>query len=763
MRRNRIGTVVITVMLLSLLTGISGAAPACVADNGAAFFCGATVTKSCTLNGSMICSSGHGLVIGADNVTIDGNGYTLDGVVPGICTWGDRSGIYNKGHDDAVITNLEIKNFCNGIYLHGVYRDTIENCNIHHNGDVTSSFATHGIKMKHVFNSTIRNNSIHHTIAPAEPNPGCEDGGNGLFLYEGDYNNLTGNEFYNNTKGGILIKMKPRYNNISHNHLWANGQGGIILRCCLCNFNLIEYNNASDNYGSGIFIGGNNNTIRDNIVCNNRDGGPYYADNSVGGHGYGINVGRGDGSCFNNLISNMICGNDYKGIYVVSGVIGNNGYENACDTTENYNDEETAGCTYGCDDNPGCVTPDGTVYRCGDVVMKSCTFNGTLVCPAGPGLTICTDNIVIDGNGFEMIGNVTGSDCSIAITSGEGTGEGQPANHSAVVVKGNAFNPLENVVLKNLTIEGFCTGIALKNVKNVTVIGCKMYDNGKGTHEVGAEAITHGIHMVGTQYCNITGNEIYNNNGTGCGCGSGGNGIFMYGGSVPELGDYNNITGNKLYDNRKAGFFMKMKCMHNNISYNTATGNGVGGIILRCCMSDFNLIEHNNASANYGTGIFLRGTNNTVRYNTVNNNMNGSEYVSYCSIGDPAYYVARYGVGILVASDSGTATAISNNVCGNDAFDIEDRSPAAVLTGDENACNTTLNYDDAGTTGCTYSCSTPPTKGDLNGDGVITPADALIALQMAVRGECSEDADVSGDRKVTSLDALMILQAAAGM
>ena len=43
-----------------------------------------------------------------------------------------------------------------------------------------------------------------------------------------------------------------------------------------------------------------------------------------------------------------------------------------------------------------------------------------------------------------------------------------------------------------------------------------------------------------------------------------------------------------------------------------------------------------------------------------------------------------------------------------------------------------------------------------------TPADALIALQMAVRGDYSEEADVNRDDKVTSLDALMILQAEAG-
>ena len=53
---------------------------------------------------------------------------------------------------------------------------------------------------------------------------------------------------------------------------------------------------------------------------------------------------------------------------------------------------------------------------------------------------------------------------------------------------------------------------------------------------------------------------------------------------------------------------------------------------------------------------------------------------------------------------------------------------------------------------------TTPAKGDLNRDGVVTQADALVALQMASRGEYSIDADVSGDAMVTSLDALMILQ-----
>ncbi len=57
--------------------------------------------------------------------------------------------------------------------------------------------------------------------------------------------------------------------------------------------------------------------------------------------------------------------------------------------------------------------------------------------------------------------------------------------------------------------------------------------------------------------------------------------------------------------------------------------------------------------------------------------------------------------------------------------------------------------------------SAPPATGDLNGDGKLTPADAVIALNIAVSGDYNEYADVNDDGAVNALDVLMILQAAA--
>jgi hypothetical protein len=52
----------------------------CVNSTGWAYQCGDTVTESCTFNGDISCESpGHGLIVGAVGITIDGNGHMITG------------------------------------------------------------------------------------------------------------------------------------------------------------------------------------------------------------------------------------------------------------------------------------------------------------------------------------------------------------------------------------------------------------------------------------------------------------------------------------------------------------------------------------------------------------------------------------------------------------------------------------------------------------------------------------------------------------
>ena len=354
--------VLATAAAMVLIFFAGSAHAGCVGESGKDYGCGDVVTESCTFNEDLSCPPGHGLIIGADGITIDGAGHKITGSeTADACEWVTAEtpekgycGILNKGYDNVVIKNLEIENFCTGIAFQGsgqnpVVNCTITNCEIHDNGNASCSEGSsiHGIHLCYVSECTISNNSIHHNTGTGE---GCAAGGNGIFLYAGSmsYRNnvITGNELYDNRKAGFFTKMKLHHARITNNHVYRNGQG-IVLRCKMSNYNLIEGNNASYNYGDGIFIGGQNNTIRNNVVRNNIAGFRISPRDRLG-DGDGIDMGRSYESHNNTIISNEVCGNEGIDINVAEGCIGNHGRDNTCDRTKNYNDEGATGCTYAC-------------------------------------------------------------------------------------------------------------------------------------------------------------------------------------------------------------------------------------------------------------------------------------------------------------------------------------------------------------------------------------------------------------------------------
>ena len=329
--------------------------------------CGDTVVSDWTFTGDMTCPAAvagvHGLTIGADGITIDGAGFKITGSeTDEVCDWvGETNpgtgycGIFNMGHDDVVIKNLEIVGFCTGIGLQGsgknpVTGNTIDNCEIHGNGDADCSTdtSTHGIHACYIKASTIKNNRIYENTGTGA---GCGDGGNGIFLYAGskDFadNIITKNEIYDNRKGGFFAKKGLCHARITENHIYGNGQGGIILRCRSSNYNLIEMNNASCNYGDGIFIGSQYNSIQNNVVEMNMAGFRIKPRDTIG-DGDGIDMGRNKDSNNNTLISNTVCGNEGVDIDVTTDCSGNHGRDNTCDTTNDYADEGATGCSHSC-------------------------------------------------------------------------------------------------------------------------------------------------------------------------------------------------------------------------------------------------------------------------------------------------------------------------------------------------------------------------------------------------------------------------------
>jgi parallel beta-helix repeat protein len=280
------------------------------------------------------------------------------------------------------------------------------------------------------------------------------------------------------------------------------------------------------------------------------------------------------------------------------------------------------------------------------------------------GIIIDADGVVIDGNGYKLTGDST---------SCEFVTETDPQYGCCGILN----NGCDDVVIKNIEITGFCTGIALygtaaDNVTGNTIDSCEIHDNGRDE----GNSLTQGIHITYVQDSEILNNDIYNQYGTGSACGDGGNGIFMY------AGGNNLIDNNNIHDNAKAGILTKMKPKDVTISENEVTGNGQGGIVLRCKLSSLFNITDNYVANNYGAGIYVGGPGNTLQNNVITGNK-----TQPTPRGDEA---ADNPNGIRVSREAHDTILEANDISGNAAADIFIKED---LTGCEMEDNTFSSYD----------------------------------------------------------------------
>jgi len=255
--------------------------------------------------------------------------------------------------------------------------------------------------------------------------------------------------------------------------------------------------------------------------------------------------------------------------------------------------------------------------------------------------------------------------------------------------------------------------------------------------------------------------------------------------------DYVNISGFNVTGATgigKAGICLN-GADHCNISDNTASGNW-GGIYMKD--SSNNILLNNTASDNEGDGIGIYdSSDNTLTGNTANSNCCGGIYLKFSSnnillnntASNNDYY---YGIELCDSSDNliyNNYWSNADNVCddGSNRWNITVTTGPNIIGGPFIGGNywsdhTGIDPDGDGLGDPEYPIaggdnfdyhplclSEVSVKGDLNGDGTLTPADAAIALAIVATGAHDNASDVNDDGVVTSLDALMILQAAAEM
>jgi hypothetical protein len=104
----------------AVLAAAAIAIPAAAQGAPTTVTCGQTITHSVTLANDLTNCAGHGLVIGADGITVDLNGHTIDGVLATGCDFpghdADRNGVDNRGGFDGVtVQNGTVRQFDSGV------------------------------------------------------------------------------------------------------------------------------------------------------------------------------------------------------------------------------------------------------------------------------------------------------------------------------------------------------------------------------------------------------------------------------------------------------------------------------------------------------------------------------------------------------------------------------------------------------------------------------------------------------------------------
>jgi parallel beta-helix repeat protein len=176
---------------------------------------------------------------------------------------------------------------------------------------------------------------------------------------------------------------------------------------------------------------------------------------------------------------------------------------------------------------------------------------------------------------------------------------------------------------------------------------------------------------IGIGFGNVTDGKIENNNIGG---------EEEYGIQLVNCSNCN-ITGNDVSDNQDG--ICLMNSDNNDISDNAVELN-YSGIAL--FWSSGNNITGNTAQDNvFGIDLYQNSNNNTISNNTVEHNLqHGLYFEANCS-------------GNTISEN----TACSNNEVEGDYHDIHDENGTS---GKENTCDTTYDYNDANTTGCAHWC-----------------------------------------------------------
>ena len=310
--------------------------------------CGDVITQDTTLDSDLIDCPGDGLVIGADGVTLDLNGHTVDGDGDPRPRRGRDTGIVNgrfdnysgqeAGHDGVTIRGGTVRGFAHGVQVNIADRNSLLQLRLYDNsgfgGIVTSLMSNGRIEGNHALDNNSTGIAVYEpegrttitgNVAGRNAGYGIElaggvagdrlednvtfgNGANGFFVLWARNLLIRGNRSFANRGTGMSF-FEGGENHVDGNRVWDNGSAGINMGGA--NRNRVERNtvfrngptaSASNHGWGGITVqGGDDHGIVGNRVFEN------------GGHG-GIVVAAETGG--NAVVSNDVRRNQGHGIFL---------------------------------------------------------------------------------------------------------------------------------------------------------------------------------------------------------------------------------------------------------------------------------------------------------------------------------------------------------------------------------------------------------------------------------------------------------------
>jgi parallel beta-helix repeat protein len=251
--------------------------------------CGDTITTDTTLHHNLVNCPDNGIIIGADNVTLDLNSHRIDGdgtptAGCGQNEWCDigvvnlgQSAVIGTGHDGVTVMHGSVHGFFAGVNIASASHNRVLRISASRN-------RFFGVGLVDVARSLVRNSSgsgsfareaegmvlaFSHHVRILHSSFRRNAGDHAMLMVESNNNLIKGNRFSRNDGAGILMEG-GKGNRISRNRLVRN-DGGITLGPG--SHNVIKRNRVSRGRDGIRIEKGHGNLVADNVVRHARRAG----------------------------------------------------------------------------------------------------------------------------------------------------------------------------------------------------------------------------------------------------------------------------------------------------------------------------------------------------------------------------------------------------------------------------------------------------------------------------------------------------------